>query len=86
VAAGPSEQHWSGNVSKLAPAPARLQSLRPALEGILESEGVPKEFVAFVVVESGAIRRLVTKANARALVVHTGNSASVRSGGRIRSR
>ncbi len=37
-----------------ATALGRLQRLRPALERILEDEGVPKEFVAVVLVESGA--------------------------------
>ena len=48
------EQFWGGRVSDLAAAMRRLQAIRPALESILLSEGVPGNLAAVVLVESAA--------------------------------
>ena len=45
---------WSGRDSEVSAAVSRLQRYRPALENILEQEGIPKSLVAVVLVESGA--------------------------------
>jgi hypothetical protein len=45
---------WGGREGELTAALDRLRGLRPVLEPILEREGVPRELVAVVLVESGA--------------------------------
>jgi hypothetical protein len=48
------ERYWGGRQTEFAAAFARLERFRPALESILQAEGVPEESVAVVLVESGA--------------------------------
>lgn len=48
------KRYWGGRESEFGAAFARLQRIRPSLESILEAEGVPKDLVAVVLVESGA--------------------------------
>ena len=60
-------QFWGGRNADLTSALKRLQSMRPALEGILESEGVPKELVAVVLIESAAQPYALSPRQARGL-------------------
>ncbi|HLG97880.1 MAG TPA: lytic transglycosylase domain-containing protein [Bryobacteraceae bacterium] len=48
------KRYWGGRDAEFAAAFARLQRLRPTLESILGAEGLPKELIAVVLVESGA--------------------------------
>jgi len=45
---------WNGRVEDLRKALWRLSKIRPVLEAILAQEGIPPEFAAVVLVESGA--------------------------------
>ena len=47
-------QFWNGRTEDLRKALERLSRIRPALEAILAQEGIPPEFAAVVLVESGA--------------------------------
>jgi Transglycosylase SLT domain len=58
---------WSGREGELAAALDRLRGLRPVLESILEREGVPRELVAVVLVESGAQPLAISPRHARGL-------------------
>lgn len=59
--------YWRGRQDNLKQAVARLESVRPALEEILESEGVPKSLVAVVLVESAAQPFALSPKEARGL-------------------
>lgn len=61
------KQFWSGRRSDLASALSRLEAIRPALEQILESEGIPKELIAVVLVESAARPYALSPRQARGL-------------------
>ena len=61
------KQFWGGRNSDLTSALGRLQPIRRALEEILESEGVPKELVAVVLIESGAQPYALSPRQARGL-------------------
>lgn len=58
---------WGGREDQLVAALDRLERLRPTLEPILESEGVPKQFVAVVLIESGAQPMVLSPRQARGL-------------------
>ena len=58
---------WNGHATDVRSATARLQQYRPALESILESEGVPGSLAAVVLVESGAQPLAVSPKQARGL-------------------
>jgi len=60
-------QYWGGRQMEFAAAFGRLRQLRPALESILGAEGVPKELVAVVLVESGAQPLALSPRQARGL-------------------
>jgi membrane-bound lytic murein transglycosylase D len=60
-------QYWGGRQMEFAAAFDRLRQLRPALESILGAEGVPKELVAVVLVESGAQPLALSPRQARGL-------------------
>ena len=60
-------QYWGGRQMEFAAAFGRLRQLRPALESILRAEGVPKELVAVVLVESGAQPLALSPRQARGL-------------------
>jgi soluble lytic murein transglycosylase-like protein len=60
-------RYWGGRESEFGAAFARLQRIRPALESILEAEGVPKDLVAVVLVESGAQPLALSPRQARGL-------------------
>jgi membrane-bound lytic murein transglycosylase D len=61
------KRFWSGRRSDLASALSRLEAIRPALEQILESEGIPKELIAVVLVESAARPYALSPRQARGL-------------------
>ena len=61
------QRFWGGHEAQFAEALARLQRLRPALEPILETEGVPKQFVAVVLIESAAEPLAMSPRQARGL-------------------
>lgn len=61
------KQFWGGRVGDLASALTRLSAIRPALEAILESAGVPKDLVAVVLVESAAQPFALSARRARGL-------------------
>jgi hypothetical protein len=71
------ERYWGGRKTGFAAAFARLERLRPALESILRAEGVPKELVAVVLVESGAQPLALSPRQA----VASGNSSPARPDG-----
>lgn len=58
---------WGGREAEFAAAFNRLQRLRPTLESILDTEGVPKQLVAVVLIESGAQPLAVSPRQARGL-------------------
>lgn len=60
-------QYWGGHEDALASAFARLQRLRPALEGILEAERVPKDLAAIALIESAAQPNALSPRQARGL-------------------
>jgi membrane-bound lytic murein transglycosylase D len=61
------KQYWGGREPQFMAAFDRLQRLRPALEPILEAEGVPKELAAVILVESGAQPLVLSPRQARGL-------------------
>ncbi len=61
------KQYWGGRESEFGAAFARLQRIRPSLESILDAEGVPKDLVAVVLVESGAQPLGLSSRHARGL-------------------
>ena len=61
------QRFWHGREAEFAAAFERLQILRPRLEPILVSEGVPKDLVAVVLVESGAQPMAISPREARGL-------------------
>ncbi|MCZ2078548.1 MAG: lytic transglycosylase domain-containing protein [Bryobacterales bacterium] len=60
-------RYWRGREDDLKRALGRLGQIRPVLEGILESEGVPKSLVAVVLVESAADPLALSPKEARGL-------------------
>ena len=58
---------WNGRGTDVRSAIGRLQRYRPALESILESEGVPGSLAAVVLVESGARPLALSLKQARGL-------------------
>lgn len=61
------QRFWGGREGQFSEALNRLQRLRPTLEPILETEGVPKQFVAVVLIESGAEPLAMSPRQARGL-------------------
>lgn len=60
-------RYWRGREDNLKRALDRLSQIRPALEDILQSEGLPKSLVAVVLVESGADPLALSPKEARGL-------------------
>lgn len=60
-------QYWNGRETGLRVAMSRLQRYRPALESILDREGLPRSLVAVVLVESGAQPHALSPKGARGL-------------------
>lgn len=60
-------RYWGGREDDLKRALGRLGQIRPVLEGILESEGLPKSLVAVVLVESAADPLALSPKEARGL-------------------
>lgn len=60
-------RYWRGREDNLRRALERLGQIRPVLEGILESEGLPKSLVAVVLVESAANPLALSPKEARGL-------------------
>lgn len=60
-------RYWNGRDADLRAAIARLTRYRPALESVLEQEGVPKSLVAVVLVESAAQPLALSPKQARGL-------------------
>jgi membrane-bound lytic murein transglycosylase B len=58
---------WGGREAELTAALDRLQRFRPTLEPILDIEGVPRELVAGVLIESGAKPLAISSRQARGL-------------------
>lgn len=58
---------WGGREAELAAALNRLKHLRPMVEPILSGEGVPKQLIAIVLIESGARPLAVSARQARGL-------------------
>lgn len=58
---------WGGRQAEFTAALDRLQQLRPRLEAILDMEGVPKQLVAVVLIESGAQPLALSPRQARGL-------------------
>jgi soluble lytic murein transglycosylase-like protein len=58
---------WNGRDAEVSAALSRLERYRPLLEGILQQEGVPKNLVAVVLVESGAQPLALSPKQARGL-------------------
>ena len=58
---------WGGREAEFVAALDRFERLRPTLEPILESEGVPKQLVAVVLIESGAEPLAISPRQARGL-------------------
>lgn len=61
------ERFWGGRVEDLKQALLRLQQLRPAMEPILRSEGLPADLIAVVLVESAAQPTALSPRGARGL-------------------
>jgi membrane-bound lytic murein transglycosylase D len=61
------KQFRSGRTNDPASALSRLHAIRPALERILESEDIPKELIAVVLVESAARPYALSPRQARGL-------------------
>jgi hypothetical protein len=61
------QRYWGGRETEFAAALARLKRLRPAMESILQAEGVPKELAAVVLIESGAQPLALSPRQARGL-------------------
>lgn len=60
-------QFWGGRVKDLKQALLRLQQLRPVMEPILQSEGLPGDLIAVVLVESAAQPTALSPRGARGL-------------------
>jgi soluble lytic murein transglycosylase-like protein len=60
-------QYWNGRETELRVAMSRLHRYRPALESILDREGLPRSLVAVVLVESGAQPHALSPKGARGL-------------------
>lgn len=60
-------RYWRGREENLKRALDRLDQIRPLLEGILESEGLPKSLIAVVLVESAADPLALSPKEARGL-------------------
>lgn len=60
-------RYWRGREGSLRKALARLGPIRPSVERILESEGLPKNLIAVVLVESGADPLALSAKQARGL-------------------
>jgi soluble lytic murein transglycosylase-like protein len=60
-------RYWRGREDNLRRALERLDQIRPVLEGILESEGLPKSLVAVVLVESAGDPLALSPKDARGL-------------------
>jgi hypothetical protein len=60
-------RYWGGREREFGAAFIRFERLRPALEAVLEAEGVPKGLVAVVLVESGAQPLALSPRQARGL-------------------
>ena len=58
---------WGGRDAEVSAAMSRLERYRPTLEHILEQEGVPKNLVSVVLVESGAQPLALSPKQARGL-------------------
>ena len=61
------KRFWGGREGELTAALDRLRGLRPVLEPILDREGVPKELIAIVLVESSAQPLAISPRLARGL-------------------
>lgn len=61
------QRFWGGREVELTAALDRLQRFRPTLEPILDIEGVPRELVAVVLIESGAQPLATSPRQARGL-------------------
>ena len=61
------KQRWGWHESDFASGFARLERLRPLLEGILEGEGIPKNLAAVVLIESAAQPYALSPRQARGL-------------------
>jgi membrane-bound lytic murein transglycosylase D len=64
---GYANRFWNGRTDDLRAALRRLAKIRPALEQILAEEGVPSQFSAVVLVESGANPVVLSPKSARGL-------------------
>jgi soluble lytic murein transglycosylase-like protein len=60
-------RYWRGREDNLRRVLARLGQIRSAIEGILESEGLPKSLIAVVLVESAADPLALSPNDARGL-------------------
>lgn len=60
-------RYWRGHEDSLRKALARLGPIRPSVERILESEGLPKNLIAVVLVESAADPLALSAKQARGL-------------------
>lgn len=58
---------WAGRDAQVAAALDRLQRFRPRLESILDAEGLPRQLVAVVLIESGAQPLAASPRQARGL-------------------
>ncbi len=58
---------WGGREEEFAAALDRLRRLRPRLESILDTEGMPKQLAAVVLIESGARPLALSPRRARGL-------------------
>lgn len=61
------ERFWGGRVEDLKQALLRLQQLRPVMEPILQSEGLPADLIAVVLVESAVQPAALSPRGARGL-------------------
>jgi membrane-bound lytic murein transglycosylase D len=61
------DRFWNGRTEDLRAALRRLNGIRPVLEQILHEEGIPSQFAAVVLVESGANPAAVSPKSARGL-------------------
>ncbi len=76
------KRSWRGREDQLVPALNRLQRLRPTLEPILESEGVPKQFVAAALIESDAQPMALSSRQTRALTIRSIDCSPIRALGK----
>ena len=61
------KRFWGGREDQLVAALDRLERLRPTLEPILDSEGIPRQFLAVALIESGAQPTAMSPRQARGL-------------------